>query len=253
MRRFLTRRWLASHIFVVALIVGFIFAGFWQLDRLGQRQDLNRRVEARMGQTAIALGDLVGVDPDDVEYRIIEATGTYLPAEIYVANRSDDGLPGSWAWTSFRSDDGVDILVNRGFIDRPIMEGSPDAPPLGDTAPPSGTVTVTGRIRRGIDDGRISEDRTEIARPDAALAARTLGLTQKLDPQTYLELIDQEPATDSNVPRPLPEPDLGEGPHRGYAVQWFTFAVIGAIGYLLVLHRIRRGDQTRGDVPHRLD
>lgn len=253
MRRFLRPRWLASHLFVGVLVVGFISAGFWQVDRLHQRQDLNGRIEARMDEPAVPLESLVDSFADDVEYQIVETTGTYGLAEIYVANRSDDGLPGSWAWTAFRSDGGVEILVNRGFISRTIMQSNADAIPLADTAAVVGEVTVTGRIRRGIEDGRVSEDGTEIARPDAELAARTIGMTPSLDPQLYLELIAQEPPPASDFPRPLPESDLGDGPHRAYAFQWFTFATIGAIGYGLVLHRIRRGNEARGDVPHGLD
>jgi cytochrome oxidase assembly protein ShyY1 len=44
----------------------------------------------------------------------------------------------------------------------------------------------------------------------------------------------------------LPRPELGNGPHLSYAGQWFIFASIAAIGYLLVLRKVARS-QTRTD------
>jgi surfeit locus 1 family protein len=43
------------------------------------------------------------------------------------------------------------------------------------------------------------------------------------------------------VPRP---PDLTDGPHLGYAIQWFVFALIALIGYPLVMVRIARDEPT---------
>ena len=125
--------------------------------------------------------------------------------------------------------------------------------PLAEIAPPPGTVELIGRLRIGIDGGRVAGSGTEISRPDAALAAQTIGMEPTLDDHVYLELISQTPNQASGFPRPVPAPDLGEGSHRSYAFQWFTFAALGVLGYGLVLRRIHRGDETRGDVPPHLD
>jgi surfeit locus 1 family protein len=43
------------------------------------------------------------------------------------------------------------------------------------------------------------------------------------------------------LPIPPSPPDFSdEGPHLAYAVQWFSFAVIGLVGYVLLLGRARR-------------
>jgi cytochrome oxidase assembly protein ShyY1 len=36
-------------------------------------------------------------------------------------------------------------------------------------------------------------------------------------------------------------PALDEGPHRSYALQWFSFAVIALVGAALMVARERRG------------
>ena len=35
-------------------------------------------------------------------------------------------------------------------------------------------------------------------------------------------------------------PALDDGPHRGYAIQWFSFAAIAIVGALAVVRRERR-------------
>jgi surfeit locus 1 family protein len=59
--------------------------------------------------------------------------------------------------------------------------------------------------------------------------------------------------------RSEPDLDLTEGPHLGYAIQWFTFATILFVGYPFFIHRDehdarqllvekpKKGDQGIGD------
>ncbi|NJN44120.1 MAG: hypothetical protein HC806_04890, partial [Anaerolineae bacterium] len=47
--------------------------------------------------------------------------------------------------------------------------------------------------------------------------------------------------TEANLPYPgLPELEISEGPHMGYALQWFTFAAILGLGYPIYLSRARK-------------
>ncbi len=245
---FLTPRWLLSHLFAVSVVAAFIAAGFWQIERLNERQDENVLVESRM-DAPVLLSEVIGDDPSSLEFRRVQVSGTYNSGqEILIANRSDEGAPGFWLWTNLETTDG-DLLVNRGFVNRGVILGTQGSAPLTDADAESAPLVIEGLLREGLDDGRVSEDESQLTRPDARLAAELLGLDPALDAGFYLELDAQEPPRVSSIPTPVPAPDLGEGPHRSYAFQWFTFATIGAIGYALVLIRIRRGDQARGDVP----
>jgi len=245
---FLTPRWLLSHLFAISVVAAFIGAGLWQIERLSQRQDENVLIESRM-DAPVLLEDVVGSDPTTLEFRRVQVSGTYDPSQqILIANRSDEGAPGFWLWTNLATADG-DLLINRGFVNRGVILETEGSAPLTDTDAETATIVLEGLVREGLDDGRASEDGSQLTRPDARLAAELLELDTALDPTFYLELDAQEPPRVSSIPTPVPAPDLGEGPHRSYAFQWFTFATIGTIGYALVLIRIRRGDQTRGDVP----
>lgn len=250
---FLTPRWILSHVFVLALIVAFVIAGFWQVDRLGQRRDENALIRSRMGES-VSFDVAEGSEPDDLEYLRVQVEGSFDPdSSILIANRSDEGTPGFWMWTNFVTSSDGDLLVNRGFVERSVILGLDGSARLADAEPTDGVVLIEGLLRRGIDGGRIADAGDQLSRPDAAFAVELLSLDPALDPEIYLELTAQEPPRASSVPRPVPAPDLGEGSHGSYAFQWFTFAVMGAIGYVALLLRIRRGDQERGDVPHDLE
>lgn len=245
---FLSVRWIASHLFVAVLVASFILAGFWQVNRLGQRLDQNDLIRSRLNQ--VVLLDSVLDDPtDELEFRRVQVQGRFEPGrEILIANRSREGEPGFWVWTSFETGDG-DILVNRGFVNRDIILGTVGLAVGEDLAPTGGEVIIEGLIREGFDRGNLSEAGDQISIPNPALAAQTLGIDPALAPSLYLQLEAQEPSRLQAWPQAIPAPDLGEGPHRSYAFQWFTFATIGVFGYGMVLRRISRGDQTRGDVP----
>ena len=53
----------------------------------------------------------------------------------------------------------------------------------------------------------------------------------------YLALQEQTPAQSGELPAVVPAPTLDEGPHLSYALQWFAFASIAAIGYLILARR----------------
>ena len=53
----------------------------------------------------------------------------------------------------------------------------------------------------------------------------------------YPQLQQQTPAQDQALPIPPPPPTLDEGPHKGYALQWFSFASIAGFGFLLLVVR----------------
>jgi cytochrome oxidase assembly protein ShyY1 len=56
----------------------------------------------------------------------------------------------------------------------------------------------------------------------------------------YVQLTDSDPPVSGNFPEAIAEPSLGEGPHLSYAVQWFLFSALVAIGWILAVRRSRR-------------
>ena len=56
----------------------------------------------------------------------------------------------------------------------------------------------------------------------------------------YVELTGSDPTESGDVLEPIAEPSLDEGPHLSYAVQWFLFSAIVAVGWFLAVRRSSR-------------
>ena len=141
MYRFLySPRWIVLHIVVAILVVVMVNLAFWQIDRLHQRQDFNAVLESRVPAPVAPLHDVLAKYPNPVDaewYRVV-AIGTYLQGEgISLVNVTQDGQAGHDAVTPLLLDNGLVLLVNRGFL--PLSIALPDAP--------SGRITIVGRLR----------------------------------------------------------------------------------------------------------
>lgn len=239
-------RWILSHVFVLACVVAFVNLGLWQLRRLDERQTLNATVATRIDQAPVPLSEVISPDADAstidaARYRDVSVTGTYRAGEqVRIANRTNEGAAGWWVATPLDLGDGTTVIVNRGWIPLPMGDGAPEA-----YAPPGGTVTVTGLVRRSGGgpapapgaSASAADPVTQLGQVDLAVLGRQVSGT--LYP-VYLDLQAQEPAQPAGVPVPVPRPTLDDGPHFSYAMQWFTFATLTVIVYPLLLRRVAR-------------
>jgi surfeit locus 1 family protein len=242
--RFLLRpRWLLSHLLVVLLIVSMVELGFWQLRRLDERRDRNELIEARQDQDQVPVEDLVvpGDDGDAVDaarFRVVTATGTYdADGTVEVRNRTQDGVAGVWMLTPLVLEGGDRVGIVRGFVAL-----GPDGDPR-PTPPPEGEVTVTGAVADPAKfDGTAPQDVDDLLERSDTLPAVVLADESRPAEPAALTAESQDPA-DAIVP--VPPPELGEGPHLSYAVQWFIFTTIAVVGYPLILRRVlqRRGKE----------
>lgn len=243
-----TPKWIVRHLLVVVLVVVMVQLGLWQLRRLDDRQAHNALVEARQAEPSAAVEDLVPADVevgsravDDVVQRRATARGPYEADDtVVVENRTLNGASGGWVLTPLRLDDGRAVLVNRGFIGFDA-EGRIVAPD-----PPSGPVQVDGIVlpsqeRAGLGAADPSEGKLDVlVRVDLERFAAQVDYDVL---PVYLQLRTSDPP-EAIAPDGAPQlvaldpPELGEGPHLSYAVQWFIFTTIAAGGYLLLLRKL---------------
>ena len=246
---------LRSGVWIVGLLIAFLtvilFAslGMWQLQRLDERQALNATVEARMAAEPIEFGVLLaenGVDPEVLEYRRVTVAGIYgVEDEIILQARTLNSRSGHNVVTPLTWEGGV-VAVNRGWV--PIDS---EGPPVPTARPPDGEVVVTGILLTSEERGP-----TGVENPDGSydnIGRLDLAL---LEPQwgpglagVYVQLEAQDPPQGA-FPIPLPSPEIGEGPHLSYAIQWFVFALIIMIGFpSLVVSTARRPRPTTSASP----
>ena len=144
-----------------------------------------------------------------------------------------DGRNGFWIVTPLVTESGV-LLVNRGWTPAGSdATAAPDVPP-----PPSGQVTVTGRLRPAE-----ATEPTDAPPPGQAWAADPAGPrhTPGRPPLQRLRGAEVEHARRRRRAHGLPVPG-----HRGlnnlvYSVQWLLFGLVGLIGWW----RLIRGEGRR--------
>lgn len=241
MYRFALRpRWIVSHVLVAALVVSMILLCAWQLRRLHDRQDRNALIEANSTRPPGG-AEVLEADPTANRYRVVSVRGTYEPdREVAIRNRSGDRGPGRWVVTPLRLPGGDAVLVLRGFL--PIAIGDTD-PPFDGVDPPSGEVDVAGWAQPTQEKPAIGPTDppdgvlTEMARIDVArLASQIPGRILPM----WLQARDRQSADPSADLTPVPLPELDDGPHLSYAVQWAIFTLIAFVGYPLVLRKVAR-------------
>ncbi len=224
MMRLQRRDW-AGLVFALVVAAVCVRLGVWQLDRLRQRRAWN--AAARAARERPPLGVAGGaLTADSVRDRRLRARGIYDYAhERLWHGRSYEGIPGVDLITPLRLADGGAVLVDRGWAPSPdgyhVDEGayreadSADVLGLGMSAP---------RARGDVDPARLKD----------SVPYRLLPFViQQLPPSTALD-------------RPLPPglirwpaPELSDGPHLSYAVQWFSFAIIIVVGSVALLRKGR--------------
>jgi surfeit locus 1 family protein len=216
---------------VVAVIVAAtcVRLGFWQLDRLHGRREANATWQER---GALPAAPIVDIEPEDLPYRRVTATGTYDPAHEWILSgrTTAEGDPGNHVLTPLVLGDGTAVVVDRGWV--PLEQTG--VPVTGTAAAPGGRVTVTGVVLPPDEAGPAATPAPPITiRVDLGRA----GLPYRLLPD-YILLQSQAPA--QQLPIPAPAPTFDDGPHLSYAIQWFAFATIAVVGCVVLLVRDRR-------------
>jgi surfeit locus 1 family protein len=238
MYRFALRpRWLLGHAVVLALVVVLASLGLWQLRRLDERRDANAAV-LRGTRSTVALDDVLRPadgEVGDARYQRVRVRGTFDEAnEVLVRFRTNRGLPGYEVVTPLFVEDhrpGTAVLVNRGWVPLELGDSWKERGAL----PPAGVVEVVGMVRRDESEARYKPSRDEDG-PLVVGSIATPRLAKDLDRYLYpgwLQLL--EPDDPSSYPEPLDTPDLDEGPHFTYALQWFAFATIALVGWGLLI------------------
>ncbi|MCS6993922.1 MAG: SURF1 family protein [Anaerolineales bacterium] len=236
-----SRKWWFTTLLVLLGSAVCVRLGIWQLDRLEQRRAFNAHY---LAMTALPPLDLNAVPREDLtrmEYRAVTVTGVFdFDHQVALRNRYYQNEYGYHLLTPLVMADGSAVLVERGWI-----------PAQGNAAPADwrkydqpGEQTISGIIRLGQtkpDVGGVPDP--ELAEGQNRLDFWNIVNLERISLQTPYPLLPvfiQPNPDDARGAPPYPyqpEIEITEGPHFGYALQWFTFASILFFGYPFYLRK----------------
>jgi surfeit locus 1 family protein len=250
-QRLFSRQWWKTTLLVILAAGVCIRLGIWQLDRLEQRRAFNDRVEAQVNQPPLVLeGAALEADLEAMEYRQVIVTGEYQHAgEVALRNQAWNNQMGVNLVSPLRiAGSDMAVLVNRGWI--PFEDfTSNDWRKFQEP----GIVTIKGIIRRSQTKPEIGWRQDVLPETgEAPLMAWNMINVAGIDRQLAYALLPvyiqqaPEPAWTGMPYRSLPALELTEGPHLGYAIQWFVFAAILGIGYPFYIRKEGLAPKERG-------
>ena len=215
--------------------------GIWQLQRAEEKQQLiDKQLQGKTEQLSeINDVSLSGIG-DDWSYRMLRVSGHYsLNGYLLLDNRTRDGVVGYEVINLFQTDDGKLLLVNRGWV---------KAPPYRDELPivTSGlvetlvSVTIKGSIY--FHSSRVftlSEERVPQGWPKRIQKLDINALSNELGEEIYPFTVR---LSDDNQPGALQTgwkiSQMSPDKHVGYAVQWFSLALVLVVMTALSIRKI---------------
>lgn len=245
-RRLLSPKWVAAHLVVLAVAAVFSMLGVWQLDRLDEQREMNRIGAERFAMDPVPFEALEGEDPEAIEFRRVIVTGRALTdGEILIRSQVHLGVSGFHLIVPVSHRAAGEVLVNRGWVPLDAEVGtnlhSGSGAPL---------VTVGGWIH-------LTQRRPPLGPPDPADGKLTVmnrvdieRIRQQTDSVVNLAgvYIVEMGEWGSEPPFTVAPPEFDDdGPHLGYAIQWFGFALVTSVGYyFLARQRLGRQAASKG-------
>ncbi|MFN0192807.1 MAG: SURF1 family protein [Aestuariivirga sp.] len=210
--------------------------GGWQLMRLSEKNVLLADIESRGAAPIITLEQAMSESEagTDLEYRRIEASGTFLANPPLMMLAVYEGGPGFRAIGALVGDGGIFVLVDRGLLPEAAR-----ADVLARKA--EGPVLLRGVIRTRNGEQGIFDPENDAAgnlwhwwdvpAMQAALAAPT---ETRIAP--FVIELAESPFTDEFPKAQLAAAAIKNN-HLQYAMTWFALAIVAVVMALLVLRR----------------
>ena len=210
----------------LVLIILCLIAANWQYQRGVDRHAKNFKIESKSALATINLDDIKDLKSN--EWRTVRFTGQFDKShEVLLRNRYNaDGKYGYEYLTLFKSGN-KQFWIDRGWVQ--AGERASDRPKIPST--PTNEIELTGRLRLDSSLPRGSF----FALPASGNLISSWNLRSKVNTEPfYIDLIGGAGLA-PDTPAELPE--LSDGPHLAYALQWLFFAGLIAYGRVLIRRR----------------
>lgn len=227
----------------IALFLGFMALGTWQVQRRAWKLDLIERVNQRVHSAPVSVptqAQWPQINAANYEYLPVQAQGIWLDKQSVLSKALTEDGSGFWLMTPLQLADGSQILINRGFT--PEKMRNEWLKQLAEARPSTETVTVIGLMRMSEPGGgflrKNDASNSQWYSRDVAAMAQSMQLAHAAPYFIDQGVPASNPAYIQAKSSPMLEGSLRSGmtviqfsnSHLVYAITWYGLAamVLGA-------------------------
>ena len=235
MKKFFSPASLLQSFLALVLVAACLYAAQWQFSRGANQSATNKIIAENLDLPSLTMKDVADLDPVANQWRKINLTGKFSQdKQELVRNRYYEGKFGFEVLTLFTAANGENFWVDRGWVAAgPNAATPPVVEPISNE-----NLEITARIRsenlsRQL-QGSFFVTRASSEKPES------IAKLQSVDANPYyLDLL----GSPNGQVKPLTEielPELSNGPHYAYGIQWLAFALLALIGRFLLFREAKR-------------
>ena len=220
------KRWVAWLFLAIAFAIACGFLSNWQFNRRAEALAQMNQVSSLYNSAPVPVQNQPFKATD--EWRPVSIQGHFLPGNaLLVRNRPLDGDPGFLELLPFQAESGVIYAVEAGWLPADERLNPPKVFPV----PTATEQSIWGRERPSEPTLNRSAPNGQIATINLPTFTKLIGAKDQVQETFYVSLGESNFAK-AGFPKLLPMPQLDEGNHLSYAIQWIIFAVL-AFGALV--------------------
>lgn len=217
------KRWLVWTLLVAIFSVACFFLSQWQFNRRAEAVAKIQSVANNFDLAPVALDELASLDSFNAknEWRPVSLSGKFLSDKaVLVRNRPYNGSPGFLQLIPFELTSGKIIAIETGWLPTAEDNQAPKSIPL----PPAHLQEIVARLRPAEPSLNRDAPAKQLATINVEALVKKENLTGQIYKSVYARLANSY--SETQFPKVLPKPDLNEGNHLSYALQWILFALM---------------------------
>jgi surfeit locus 1 family protein len=218
---------LATSVAAAAFFALTIAAGNWQTRRAEEKLELGRRLEDAARGPVLPVPS-APAEPSAFERHRVSARGRFVAqATLFLDNKVLKGVAGYHVLTPLKLEgSGLHVIIDRGWIAAGDRSGLPAVPAPEGLQTIEGTAVVPGTRFLELAPEAVNGPR----RQNLVIAREEKRLGLKLQPF----VVEQASEVKDGLARQWERPDAGVDRHRGYALQWYSFAFLTVVLYVVL-------------------
>jgi len=237
------RRLVTISALALLLIFGCVKGAIWQYERYEIRHANNNLIRNNVAiATPLSEGDLKSREPSEIAWRTVLLAGSFDPSkEFLLRNRYHEGKYGFGVVTLFTSQSGKRYWVDRGWV---LAGKDAQTPPIIQRVDGK-VIEIMARVRVSDIESQVQGSVFALPRTDSTAKLVNWNSDQAIETERiYLDLIStSNPSVNPKVATALPE--LSDGPHLAYSLQWVLFIFLVALAWYLVFREDRRSQRLK--------